>query len=259
MRFRFPTVRAAGRYELGTLLSVLALTVGLWAFAAVLTEVYVGDTAALDRALLLALRESDDLANPIGPVWLEEVGRDLTALGGIAVLTLVCAFSLGYLLLIRKPRAAAYLAASVLSALGVTLALKALLDRARPELVPHLSHVMTASFPSGHAMLSAAVYLTLGALLARTHESLLLKGYFLLCAAGVSLVVGVSRVYVGVHWPTDVLAGWAGGAVWASGCWLGARVLQRRGDVERAAAQKATDPARPSGGIGAAHGIAQRQ
>jgi len=112
------------------------------------------------------------------------------------------------------------------------LALKQLFDRPRPDLVPRLSYVMTSSFPSGHSMLSAAVYLTLGALLARFESNLLLKAHVLGWALLFTVLVGVSRVYMGVHWPTDVLAGWAAGAAWASLCWLVARLLQRRGRVE---------------------------
>ncbi len=110
--------------------------------------------------------------------------------------------------------------------------LKQLFERPRPVLVPRLSYVMTSSFPSGHSMLSAAVYLTLGALLARFESNLLLKAHVLGWALLFTVLVGVSRVYMGVHWPTDVLAGWATGAAWASLCWLVARALQRRGSVE---------------------------
>src|SRR5690606_26095037 len=98
----------------------------------------------------------------------------------------------------------------------------------------------TASFPSGHAMMSAVTYLTLGALLARLHRPPALKAFFLGVAMGLTLLVGVSRVYLGVHWPTDVLAGWAAGSVWASACWLAARFFQRRGSVEDGLAAQRT-------------------
>jgi undecaprenyl-diphosphatase len=191
-----------------------------------------GETQSVDRTVMLALRNPSDVSDPIGPALLEEMFRDLTALGGVAVLTLLVLGVVGYCVLIRKPRAALFVGVSVLGALALSTLLKNLFDRPRPDIVPHLSEVLTSSFPSGHSMLSAAVYLTLGALLARLHSQLVIKAYFLLSACVLTLLIGVSRVYVGVHWPTDVVAGWAAGAAWAALCWLAARGLQRQGAVE---------------------------
>jgi undecaprenyl-diphosphatase len=226
------TILRLGRHELGTLLSVFVLASGLWVFIEVADEVVEGETRALDRAVLLALRNPSNLADPRGPPWLEEMGRDLTALGGTALLSLFSLTVIAHLSLRQKPRSAAFVGVSVMGALGLSLALKQLFERPRPDLVPRLSHVMTSSFPSGHSMLSAAVYLTLGALLARFESNLLLKAHVLGWALLFTVLVGVSRVYMGVHWPTDVLAGWAAGAAWASLCWLVARALQGRGSVE---------------------------
>jgi len=225
-------LRWIGQHEFGTLLAIGATSLGTWLFVEVADEVGEGETQALDERLLLALRTPGDSSDPIGPGWLEEVGRDLTALGGIAGLSLLTIAVVGHLLLARKPRAAAFVAAAVTGALLLSLALKHSFDRPRPDLVPHMSEVLTSSFPSGHSMLSAAVYLTLGALLARLQASLVLKAYVLLWALFLSFLVGLSRVYVGVHWPSDVLGGWAAGASWAALCWLLARALQRRGEVE---------------------------
>jgi len=225
-------LRWIGKHELGTLLSILTLALGSLLFIYVADEVHEGSTQDLDRVLLLALRDPHDRADPIGGRGLEEMGRDMTALGGMAFLTLVTLAVIGYLLLLRKPHAALFVAVSVLGALVLSMALKDLFERPRPDLVPRLSYVVTSSFPSGHSMLSASVYLTLGALLARLQANLVLKAYILLWAAFLSCLVGVSRVYVGVHWPTDVLAGWSAGAAWAAGCWLIAGALQRRGRVE---------------------------
>lgn len=225
-------LRWVGQHELGWLLAAGALSLGTWVFVMVADEVGEGDTQNLDEKLLLSLRTPGDRSDPIGPEWAEEVGRDLTALGGVAGLSLLTIAVVGHLLLARKPRAAAFVAASVGGALALSQGLKHAFNRPRPDLVPHLSVVMTSSFPSGHSMLSAAVYLTLGALLARLQASLVLKAYVLLWALFLTFLIGVSRVYVGVHWPTDVLAGWAGGAAWAALCWFLARALQRRGEVE---------------------------
>ena len=122
--------------------------------------------------------------------------------------------------------------AATLGGLLVSHLLKDLYDRPRPELVPHLVPVSTASFPSGHAMLSAVVYLTLGALLARLVDAWWVKLYVIVAALGLTGLVGLSRVYLGVHYPTDVLAGWAAGLSWAILCWLAVRYLQRHGMVD---------------------------
>jgi undecaprenyl-diphosphatase len=169
---------------------------------------------------------------PIGPEWLHEAGRDLTALGGVAVLTLITVAVAGFLWLRRMFGAMLLVLAATLGGLAASSALKSTFERTRPNLVPHLSMVYTSSFPSGHSMLSATVYLTLGALLGRFVQPLRLKAYFLLVALILTFLVGVSRVYVGVHYPTDVLAGWSAGLAWALVCWLGARALQKRGTVE---------------------------
>ncbi len=221
-----------GHHELGSMLAALGLAGGLWVFIEVADEVTEGSTRAFDRFVLLALRNPGDPTDPLGPPWVEEMARDVTALGGTAVLSLLSIAVVVHLVLRKKPGAAAFVVASVLGAAAVSLGLKEVFDRPRPDIVPRLAQVWTSSFPSGHSMLSAAVYLTLGALLARFEASSLLKAHVLVWALLLSALVGLSRVYVGAHWPTDVLAGWAAGAAWASACWLIARVLQRRGHVE---------------------------
>jgi undecaprenyl-diphosphatase len=224
--------RWLGSHEIGLILSLVGLSVGTYVFAELVSELREGELQSVDNTLLLMLRERGNPADPLGPAWLEESGRDISALGGAFVLTLLGLAAVGYLLLLRKQRAALLIAASLLGALGLSLTLKSFFDRARPSLVPHLSHTFTSSFPSGHSMLSTAVFLTLGALLARLEQRRIVKAYFLLWALFLAVLVGISRVYVGVHWPTDVLAGWAAGAAWASFSWVVARWLQRRGVLE---------------------------
>lgn len=223
-----------GSHELGVLLAVVGIAGGIWAFALIADEVLEGGTQAIDRKLLLSMRRPGDLS-PIGPPAVQESARDVTALGGVVVLGLLTMVVGGFLALDGKTRMALFVCGSVASGLIAATILKDLFHRARPDIVPHAVYVATSSFPSGHSMMSAITYLTLGALLARSHEQRRLKAYFMLLAVFLTLIVGVSRVYLGVHWPTDVLAGWTAGAVWATLCWLAARGLQRRRNLEGAA------------------------
>jgi undecaprenyl-diphosphatase len=221
-----------GRYEFPTLLCVLVLSGGVWGFIELADEVSEGDTQSIDETLLLSLRNPSDHTDPLGPGWVEEVGRDFTALGGVGVLVLVSLGALGYLLLARRYRAALFASVAVPGGILLSTLMKVGFDRPRPDLVPHNSLVYTTSFPSGHAMMSAVTYLTLAVLLIRVQPALRLKAYILVLAILLTLLVGMSRVYLGVHWPTDVLAGWTAGAAWASLCWLAMRWMQRRGQVE---------------------------
>ena len=158
--------------------------------------------------------------------------RDFTALGGVGVLTLLTISVAGYLVLTGKRRASLDVVLSIVGGIVLSSLIKAGFDRPRPDLVPYGSQVYTASFPSGHSMMAAVVYLTLGALLARLRASVRVKAYVLSLAVFLTLLVGVSRVYLGVHWPTDVLGGWAMGAAWALFCWLVTLWLQTQGKVE---------------------------
>lgn len=186
----------------------------------------------LDERILMAMRVPGNPEQPIGPAWVEESFRDFTGLGGVGVLGLLTAATLGYLWLLGMRRAALYLIVAIGGGLLVSLALKAGFHRPRPDLISHGSMVYTSSFPSGHSMLAAIVYLTGGAMLAVIHQRWAVRLYLLGCAVLATVLVGISRVYLGVHWPTDVLAGWAGGAAWAALCWLAARRLQSRGLLE---------------------------
>ena len=213
---------------------ILLVLVGasMWSFVEIADEVMEGDARQMDRALLLFFRNEADLSDPIGPLWLEEMMRDFTGLGGVGVLTLLTAAAVGYILLIGKTRAAVGVILSIGGGILLSSLLKYGFDRPRPDLVPHGSHVYTASFPSGHSMMSAVVYLTLGALVARVRPGVRLKIYVISLAVVLALLIGLSRVYLGVHWPTDVLAGWTMGAAWALLSWTVMLWLQRKGAVE---------------------------
>lgn len=220
------------RVELPVLLLLVVLGGAAWGFAETADEVAEGETRRIDETILLAMRNPDDLTDPIGPLWLEEMGRDVTALGGVAVLVLLTAVATGYLLLRGRRRAALFVLVAVGGGILLSTLMKQGFERPRPDLVPHESHVYSASFPSGHSLMAAVVYLTLGALLARVHARRTLKVYILSLAVFVTVAVGVSRVYMGVHWPTDVLAGWSAGAVWAVLCWIVALWFQDRGMLQ---------------------------
>jgi undecaprenyl-diphosphatase len=213
------------RQGLSILLWALLLVLAVWVFIEVADEVLEGEAAALDRRILLALREPGDPANPLGPRWLEEVWRDITALGGFAVLALMTVAVAGYLALARQLRALALLATTTLGGLALSTLLKGAFARPRPDFVSHQAYVATPGFPSGHSMLATVVYLTLGVLLARVVAVPRFKLYALAVAIVMSFLVGVSRVYLGVHFPSDVLAGWAAGLAWGALCWLAARSL----------------------------------
>lgn len=231
-------VRLHGRQELAVLLTVCLLAGAAWAFLELAENVQEGSTRGFDEKILLSLRNPDDISDPIGPRWVEELGRDFTALGGIGIVASVSLAVVGYLLLENKHRIALLVLLSVGGGIILSLLLKVIFGRPRPELVPHGSYVFTSSFPSGHSMMSAVIYLTLATLLARVHKRLRVRLYLLLLATLLTVVVGISRIYTGVHWPTDVVAGWTAGAFWALLCWELARWLQLRGRIE----QEGADP-----------------
>lgn len=227
-----PVFSRVGRMERVTLAVIAFTAMAFYGFLALMDEVLEGETHQLDERILLMLREPGDTADPLGPAWLEESVRDLTALGGTTILTLVTLAALIYLLLVGKRLTALMVFVSVAGGTILSSALKWGIGRPRPDLVPHGMEVYTASFPSGHSTMSAVVYLTLGALLARSQPRLRVKLFLLGLAASVTVIVGISRIYLGVHWPTDVLGGWALGAGWACLCWLALLWLQMRGEVE---------------------------
>ncbi|MBB3998039.1 phosphatase PAP2 family protein [Aureimonas pseudogalii] len=220
------------RIEARGLVILLLASGSLGAFLSIAGEVREGDTHAFDDAILLWFRTPGDTADPIGPAWVEMAFRDITALGGMTVLALITLAVVGYLLICRKHASALLVAVAVLGGVAVSSLLKLGFDRPRPDVVAHLVDVHTLSFPSGHAMLSAATYLTLGVLLARTEKRFVVRSYFVGVAILLTLLIGLSRIYLGVHYPTDVLAGWCAGAAWALICWAAARWLQHRGQVE---------------------------
>lgn len=214
------TLRFWERMQFSVLLAGIVVAGGLWGFVE-LAEVARDTTAhAFDTDIMLAFREASRPDDPIGPLWLEEAVRDITALGSVVVLVLVTAAAIFYLLLIGWWRQALVVLVAVGGGQIVSSLLKLGIDRPRPDLVSHLVNVQTLSFPSGHAMMAAVTYLTLGSMLAGIVPGRSTRIYVLGVAILITLLVGVSRVYLGVHWPSDVLAGWCAGFAWATLCWL---------------------------------------
>ena len=219
--------------ELDVLAAIFVFAVASFSFLKLVSEIREGDTRAADKAILLALREPGVPSNPIGPQWLETIARDLTSLGSPTVLALITIAAVGYVWLDGKRAVALFLLAAVTGGAILESILKLGFARPRPELVSHLVSVNSFSFPSGHATMATITYLTLGVILARVQKRRRMKLYILAIASILAFLVGLTRIYLGVHWPTDVLAGWCIGTAWALGCWLVASWMQDRGKFER--------------------------
>jgi undecaprenyl-diphosphatase len=238
MRLPEPIARVTQRVESLTIVVILVVAGALWAFIGLADEMIEGDLHAFDEAILMALRAPGDAADPIGGPQIETAMRDLTALGGITVLTLLTLSATAFLLLRGKRASAAFLLVAVVGGQLLSHGFKSLFSRPRPDLVPHGVDVATASFPSGHSMMAAVTYLTLAVMLSRMDGRVRIRVFFVSLAAVLACAVGISRVYLGVHWPSDVLAGWTLGAAWALFVWLVARWLERRGRIDREAADR---------------------
>jgi undecaprenyl-diphosphatase len=219
--------------EAGVLVAVLLVLLAVFGFVKIAEELSEGELAKLDEWLLLLFRVPGQPHVPVGPPWLMEAAQDITVLGGRTMLIAVTVVVTGYLALERKFGAMWLVLVAIGTGGLLSILMKQAFGRGRPDLVPHLVAVTSPSFPSGHSMLAAIMYLTLGALLARFATRRRTKAYLITVALLATFVVGGSRVYLGVHYPSDVVAGWCAGLVWALVCWLVARYLQYRGTVDR--------------------------
>jgi len=225
------------RTELALLVGGIAVLLLLLAFMKLASEVFEGETQSFDKKILLALRDPSDLSKPIGPQWMLGSALDITSLGSDTVLGLAVFFVGGFLLLQGLWRRALFVVTASLGGWFLQASLKQLFQRPRPDVVPHLREVLSMSFPSGHALQSAVVYLTLGTLLMHIADRRLTKLYCMTVAVLATMLVGVSRVYLGVHYPTDVLAGWLLGLSWALVCWMIERSLERQAGLKRERAE----------------------
>jgi len=181
----------------------------MWGFATIAEEVLEKESYAFDTSILLALRE---LHTPLR----DQIMLGLTFLGEPKLLLVIC-LSLGIVLLARNHRSeAATIGLAAGGAIGLNLLLKKLFARDRPQLWERTVDVRFYSFPSGHAMISMVIYGLLGYFLGTRFP----KQRWWIYSLTVVLVaaIGLSRLYLGVHWPTDVIAGYTAGLVWLIAC-----------------------------------------
>lgn len=234
----FPRLLTVARREIGAASALVIFGLGVMGFLAIADEVAEGETHALDLAVLSALRVEGRPGALVGPEWLHIAATDVTALGSVTVLGLMILLAVALLASLRRWGEGVLLAAGAGGGLLISQGLKQLFGRERPDMAYRVVEAINASFPSGHAMLSAVVFLTLGVLTARFSERRRVKVLAMSAAVLLSLLVGVSRVYLGVHWASDVLAGWCVGGAWAMACWLIAYLVRRR--IKSSSASDAT-------------------
>lgn len=214
----------------GLAAAMLACLVVFIAMAGLVTS---GGTQSFDEAFVRAMRSSADPTIAAGPAWLTPLAHAATELGGTPILTLATVILAGWFAVRREWRFLAILLAAVLGETLLSSALKDLFDRPRPDVVPHLVHVSSKSFPSGHAASAAAIFLTFAALIAARLKARPARVYVFAAAGALAFLVGASRVYLGVHYPTDIIAGWSLGAGWAAIVWTAARRLARQAALAR--------------------------
>ncbi|HWW12773.1 MAG TPA: phosphatase PAP2 family protein [Brevundimonas sp.] len=223
------------RTEIAALSALLIIALGVMTFVEVADDMTEADGQLFDQAVLHWLQPV--AGQPRGPWWLQEAAADLTSLGGISVLTLFAVIALGFLLIQRKRLSALLLVVGLIGGVALSEGLKALFERERPPVAYQAVETLNASFPSGHALLSTVFYLTLGVMLTRAFPRKRLKAFVLGAAILIALLIGLTRVYLGAHWASDVIAGWCAGAAWAMVLWLVAYAIERRQVVHHAPLQ----------------------
>lgn len=228
------------RSEIAALAALLVATLGVLVFIEAADEMQEAGGQAFDQAVLAAVRPyAADPGRPWGPWWLQEAAADLTSLGGISVLVLFALIALGFLFIMKKRLSALLLIVSLAGGVALSEGLKALFERQRPPAAYQAVETLNASFPSGHALLATVFYLTLGVMLTRAFPRKRLKAYVLGCAVVIALLIGLTRIYLGAHWASDVFAGWSVGAAWSMVLWLVAYAAERRQRVNDARLQDA--------------------
>jgi len=215
----------SGRNAAGSA-TIAACAIGALVFA-IMAVIVVVDPALIeptDEAIFTWLRSGAAAK----PEWFGEAVRDVSSLGSLSVLIGTSLIAAAYLLLLGHRRAALHVAIAAAGGIIFGMGLKIPFDRARPDLLLHESQVFTRSFPSAHATASAAVLITLAAMVAQQARRMDRQVFILATAAIIVFLIGISRIHLGVHWPSDVLGGWALGTAWACGCWLAFAAARQR-------------------------------
>ncbi|MCA0369337.1 MAG: phosphatase PAP2 family protein [Proteobacteria bacterium] len=219
---------AKARTELAVLSALFVAATGVLVFVEVADDMNEADGQAFDHHVLALMRPyADDPGRPWGPWWLKEAAADITALGGISVLGLFALIVIVFLLAQRKWLSAVLLPVGLAGGVALSEGLKAVFERERPPAAVQAVETINASFPSGHALLSTVFYLTVAVMLTRAFPQKRLKALVLGVGVLLALLVGVTRIYLGAHWASDVIAGWAVGAAWAMVLWLAAYAVER--------------------------------
>lgn len=213
---------------------LLTMLTGLAVFVILAAQLGTPSVQRFDEMVVRNLRNAEDLATPIGPDWFKELARDFTALGGYGILSTITILVTTFLHLERRPARAHFVVVAIVAGYSLSMMLKAVIARPRPDIVPWLSHVHSSSFPSGHSMMSAVVYLSLGLMLSDLTSRRLVKTFVVVAPLTISALVGFSRVYMGVHYPTDIVAGWWLGISWSLACWLAIRRWRAFREVRKA-------------------------
>lgn len=220
--------RAVGvaRTEFAALGALMIVVLGAMTFVEIADDMTEADGQAFDQMVLHWMQPVP--GQPRGPWWLHEAAGDITSLGGIAVLGLFAIVAIGMLLILRKRLSALLLVVGLAGGVGLSEGLKALFERERPPAVYQAVETLNASFPSGHALLSTVFYLSVAVMMTRAFPRKRLKAYVLGVGMVFALMVGLTRVYLGAHWASDVMAGWCVGAAWAMALWLVSYAVERR-------------------------------
>lgn len=214
----FRTSFGSNKTEIKILLWIFIIVLGTFIFVLIANAVNEGETNYFDLMILKSLRVQGNLHQPIGPEWVELAMRDITSLGGVTFIVIITVIVAGFLLLQKNYNAMWLILIATIGGALLNLGLKEWIGRGRPPIIFHLVYVNSLSFPSGHSMISAIVYLTQASLLARIQKKKSIRVYIITIALILTFLIGISRVYLGVHYPTDVLAGWSIGFAWALFC-----------------------------------------